>query len=155
MSSFSMKVGHYYRGDPFRGRQDAEPTARSVIEALAISQPAPDVLEVSFKEANETFHVGPSNPEPAGFSKAGGPISGEQALVALARALGNKDTYWFDEFATDQNVTSDGVVVRWQDAKFYVDENDRSQFNGLWLYELRRTGESEYHILIRRIPAAR
>jgi hypothetical protein len=152
MANFKMEVGHFFRGDARQGYQAALPTARSTVSALQSTTFSQESLDASFEEARTQFWVGSSNPNPVSFNSAGSMIDEDQAIGLVADALGYKTTYWFDEFATDKFVTSDGEALRWQEVKFYVDENDRSQFNGLWQYELCKIDESKFHILMKRIP---
>jgi hypothetical protein len=146
-----MEVGQFYRDFVREGYKVAGPTAQAAVVELVESDPPQEKAEVTLKEFNDEFH-GPGRYRPISFASASGTIDQDQATGQLVNALISTTTGWFDDYATDKFVTSDGQVIRWQLIKIYEDENDHSHFNGLWQYELRRIGSDQFHLLIKRIP---
>jgi hypothetical protein len=76
----------------------------------------------------------------------GNQIDYQKALEKLAKVMANADT-WFENYATNKNVTLNGMIVRWQEVKIVETNEDRSVFDGLLEYEIRRISEDMYCIV--------
>lgn len=80
-----------------------------------------------------------------------GTVDGETARAILADALHHGQERWLARHASDVDVVSDGTRVRWQEVQIFVNDDDRTLFDGLWLWELWRVGEARYQLAARRL----
>jgi len=86
----------------------------------------------------------------ASFDKAVGEISEGVAVAVLAHALHARDRYWFNKYATNDYVSSDANVVWWQTVETFENSEDRTCFNGLWDWQIRRINANSFWISLSR-----
>jgi hypothetical protein len=156
-SAFKMRKGHFSGYNPSKGCELAMPTAVRLLECLPTvpNSQAPtgakQILESDFLKSRDYRYEPVSWKKGIGFRDAQGVVSHTIAVHLLASALGYEDSYWFPKYAKDKYVTSDGLVVRWQSVELYENSDDRTCFNGLWQWELRRSGREQFFLTLRRI----
>lgn len=145
-----MKRGGFRGYNSDDGRAKSTPTAEKVLTQLAETAVPPRAANIS--ETGESgFDEVLSWRQDIAFQSAQGKVSKAFALRHLAGALGYVESYWFQQYATDLFVTSDGRVIRWQSVRLYENSEDRTSFIGLWEWELRRIGPDDFFLAVQRV----